>query len=349
MKPRCAIRSVVVPTSPPDRQPRMRSLRLIALILLSLPGILAAQAPTPTAFVTTIGKDTFCLEQYVRRDNVISGTWVVLHPPGVYVHDYRISLDTDGLPVRYTMKYSTPGAPTPPDLDSLTVTYGRDSASLVFFRKDSTSTRRIAMHEAFPLLGQAYVGVELALARLRRMHLDSATVTLHAPSEPNRPVMIMPVRLFADSARVGTGVHVRVGPDGSILGLRAGPTELRRVESLDMSALVDGFVKAFAPRVAALVAVMASRKEVLLPTSQLDRFVGSYSAGAAAISVSRDGDHLMLQVPPQPAIQLLAMTATEFFVRTADLVVSFESDATGRVTGLVIQQGEAKQRLARRN
>jgi hypothetical protein len=43
------------------------------------------------------------------------------------------------------------------------------------------------------------------------------------------------------------------------------------------------------------------------------------------------------------------MTATEFFVRTADLVVSFESDATGRVTGLMIQQGEAKQRLVRRN
>ena len=326
----------------------MRSFRLISLILVSLPRFLPAQATTPTAFVTTIGKDTFGLEQYVRRDNVISGAWVVLHPPGVYVHDYLISLDNDGRPVRYTMKYSTPGAPTPPDLDSLTVTYGRDSASLVFFRKDSTSARRIAMHEAFPLLGQAYVGVELALARLRRMHLDSATVTLHAPSEPNRPVMTVPVRLFVDSARVG-GMHVRVGADGSILGLQSGPMELRRVDSLDMSALVDGFVKAFAPRVAARVAAMASRKEISLTTSQLDRFVGSYSAGATAIAVSRDGDHLMLQVPSQPAIQLSAMTATEFFVRTADLVVSFESDATGRVTGLMIQQGEGKQRLIRRN
>jgi uncharacterized protein DUF3471 len=327
----------------------MRSLHLISLILLSLPRVLPAQATTPTAFVTIIGKDTFCLEQFVRRDNVISGTWVVLHPPGVYVHDYRIWLDNDGLPVRYTMKYSTPGAPTPADLDSLTVTYGRDSASLVFFRKDSTSTRRVAMHEAFPLLGQAFVGVELALERLRRMHLDSATVTLHAPSEPNRPVMIVPVRFFADSARVGAGMHVRVGADGSILGLQSGPMELRRAGSLDMSALVDGFVKAFAPRVAARIAAMASRKEISLPTSQLDRFIGSYSAGATAIAISRDGDHLMLQVPPQPGVQLLAMTATEFFVRTADLVVSFESDATGRVTGLMIQQGEGKQRLVRRN
>jgi hypothetical protein len=205
------------------------------------------------------------------------------------------------------------------------------------------------MHEAFPLLGQSYVGVELALARLRRMHMDSATITLHAPSEPNRPATILPVRLFADSALVGAGIHVRVAADGSILGLQAGPTELRRVGSLDMSALVDGFVRAFAPRVAALAAAAASRKEISLPTAQLDRFVGSYSAGATTIVISRDGDHLTLQVAPQPEVPLLAMSVSEFFVRKADLVVSFESDATGRVTGLMIAQGETKQRLVRRN
>jgi hypothetical protein len=327
----------------------MRSLRLLSLALLSLPRAVPGQAPAPTAFVTTIGKDTFCLEQYVRRGNVIDGTWVVLHPPGVYVHDYRITLDHDGQPTRYTMKYSTPGAPTPPDLDSLTVTYGRDSASLVFFRKDSTSTRRLAMREAFPLLGQSFVGVELALVRLRRTHVDSAAITLHAPSEPDRPATSIPVRLFADSALVGAGIHVRVAADGSILGLQAGPTELRRVGSLDMSALVDGFVKVFAPRVAALAAAAASRKEISVPTAQLDRFVGSYSAGATTIVISRDGNHLMLQVAAQPAVPLLAMSATEFFVRKPDLVVSFESDATGRVTGLMIGQGETKQRLVRRN
>jgi hypothetical protein len=116
-----------------------------------------------------------------------------------------------------------------------------------------------------------------------------------------------------------------------------------------MSALVDGFVKAFAPRVAALAAAAASRKEISLPTAQLDRFVGSYSAGATTVVISRDGDHLILQVAPQPAVPLLAMSVTEFFVRKADLVVSFESDATGRVTGLMIAQGETKQRLVRRD
>src|SRR5690348_13533410 len=194
-------------------------------ILMSSPALGAlAQASSPTAFLTTAGKDTLGLEQFVRRGNVVSGTWVVLHPPGVYVHDYRITLADDGLPVAYTMRYSTPGAPTPPGLDSVSVTYGRDSATLVSFRKGSTTTRRTAMREAFPLLGQSYVGVELALERLRRMHLDSSTVVLHAPTEPNRSVMVLPVRFFSDSATIGEGIRAQVSADGNILGFRSGPT-----------------------------------------------------------------------------------------------------------------------------
>src|SRR5215831_2198665 len=128
----------------------MRSLRVTPLLLSLFSAALPAQSATPTSFITTIGKDTFCLEQYTRTGNVVSGTWVVMHPPGVYVHDYRITLDKDGIPSRYTMVYSTPGSLPPRDPDSLTVTYGRDSAELRFFERDSTFTRRIAMHEAFP-------------------------------------------------------------------------------------------------------------------------------------------------------------------------------------------------------
>src|SRR5690349_12654911 len=143
----------------------------VALVLATVHPCRAQQATRPgaspqtantTAFLTTIAKDTFGLEQYSRAGNVISGTWLVLHPPGVFVHDFRITLGGDGLPVRYAMRYSTPGAPTPPDLDSVTVTYARDSAALVFFLGDSSLTRRIAIREGFPLLGQSFVGVELA-------------------------------------------------------------------------------------------------------------------------------------------------------------------------------------------
>ena len=325
----------------------MRSFRAVPFLVSLIPVGLIAQSATPTSFVTTIGKDTFCLEQYSRTGDVISGAWVVMHPPGVFVHDYRITLDKDGLPTRYLMKYSTPGALTPPDLDSLTVTYGRDSASLRFFTRDSSFTQPIAMREAFPLLGQSFVGIELALTRLRRMHVDSTTITLHPPSEPTRPVTIAPVRFFGgDSAVVGAAFRVHVAPDGSILGLRLGTAEMRRVAPYDIRAVTDGFVKAFAPRVAAQAAAAASRVEIALSSAQLDRFVGEYSLGAATVPVTRDGSHLLIRLPQTP-LQLLAMSPTEFFVKKPDLVVAFEIDSAGRVTGLTIAQGEAKQHLSR--
>jgi hypothetical protein len=329
----------------------MRAFRIASLLLSSFPlAVVAQTAPSiATAFLTTIGKDTLCFEQYSRAGNVISGTWVVLHPPGVFVHDYRITLGNDGLPVHYTMKYSTPGAPTPPDLDSLAVIYGRDSASLAFFRRDSSFTRRVAMHEAFPLLGQSFVGIELALMRLRSMRVDSSTITLHPPSDPASPITLAPVRFFAgDSALVTPAMRVHVGADGRILGLRFGPAELRRVEAFEMSKSVDGFVKAFAPRVAAHAAAAASRVEIALSATQLDRFVGEYSAGATTIPITRDGEHLVLHLSGQPAIQLLAMSQTEFFVRKPDLALSFVTDSTGRVIGLTVEQGETKHRFVRR-
>lgn len=325
----------------------MRSRRAAFLLLSLTPAGVFAQS-APTSFVTTIGKDTFCLEQYSRVGNVVSGTWVVMHPPGVYVHDYRITLDKDGFPARYTMAYSTPGSLTSPQLDSLAVTYGRDSADLRFFQRDSSFTRRIAMHEAFPLLGQSFVGVELALTRLRRMHVDSTTITLHPPSEPTRPITLAPVRFIgADSAVLGAAVRVHIAADGSILGLRSGAAELRRVAPYDIRAVTDGFVKAFAPRAAAQAAAAASRVEIVLSAEQLDRFVGEYSLGATMVPVTRANDHLLIHLPQATPMQLLAMSPTEFFIRKPDLVVAFETDSAGHVIGLSLAQGETKQRLTR--
>jgi len=271
----------------------------------------------------------------------------VLHPPGVFVHDYHITVGDDGVPTRYTMKFSTPGAPTPPDLDSLIVTYGRDSSTLLFVMRDSSFTRRIAMHEGFPLLGQSFVGVELALMRLRRMHVDSAMITLHPPSEPSRPVILAPAKFVGpDSAALGQA-RIHVARDGTILGIHSGSLELRRVDSFDMRALTDGFVNAFAPQVVAQAAAAASRVEITLSTAQLDPFVGEYTLATTTLTVSRDGDHLLLLLPSQPAIRLLAMSEKEFFVRKPDLVVAFEVDTAGHVVALTLGQGSSKQRLTK--
>lgn len=116
-----------------------------------------------------------------------------------------------------------------------------------------------------------------------------------------------------------------------------------------MTSITDGFVKAFAPRVAAQAAAAASRVEIARPAAQLDRFVGDYSSGPATISIVREGAHLVLHLPQQQGIQLLAMSATDFFVRKPDLVVAFDTDPSGRIAGITVGQGESKQRFIRKN
>lgn len=328
----------------------MLQLRLAALaVLCSAPRLLSQS--TPTTFLTTAGKDTFCFEQFSRKGNVVSGTWVVMHSPGVFVHDYTITLSNDGLPTHYTMKYTTPGDPNPPQLDSVDVVYGRDSATIVFILKDSSVTRRVAMHDAFPLLGQSFVGVELALLRLRRMHIDSANVTLHPPTQPSSPITIAPTRFVgSDSVLVGP-IRMHVSGDARILELHNGTLDMRRVAPIDVRALTDGFVKAFAARRVALAAAAAARVEIALTAPQLERFVGDYRVGATIATVARDGDHITLSLEQgqqrQPPFTLLASSPTEFFVRKPDLVITFETDANGAVTSLTIGVGDTRQRLPR--
>jgi hypothetical protein len=249
------------------------------------------------------------------------------------------------------MKYTTPGDPNPPQLDSVDVVYGRDSATIVFILKDSSVTRRVAMRDAFPLLGQSFVGVELALMRLRRMHIDSASVTLHPPTQPGSPITIAPTRFVgSDSAALGP-VRMHITGDARILDLHNGTLEMRRVAPIDVRALTDGFVKEFAPRRVALAAAAAARVEIALTAAQLDRFVGDYTVGATTATVARDGDHLALTLQQgqqqQPPFKLLASSPTEFFVRKPDLVITFEADANGGVTSLTIGVGDTRQRLTR--
>lgn len=326
----------------------MRLLRLAAFAVLCFAPRLLSQG-TPTTFLTTVGKDTFCFEQYSRKGNVVAGTWVVMHSPGVFVHDYTIALSNDGLPTHYTMKYSTPGDPNPPQLDSLDVVYGGDSATIVFILKDSSFTRRIAMRDAFPLLGQSYVGVELALMRLRRMHIDSESVTLHPPSQPGSPITIAPVRFVGSDSAYLRSIRMHIATDGRILELHDGAADTRRVAPIDVRALTDGFVTAFAPRRVALAAAAAARVEIALTAAQLERFVGDYRVGAVTATIALDGDHLALALQQgqqqQPPLRLLASSPTEFFVRKPDLVVTFETDANGGVTSLTIGVGDTRQRL----
>ena len=325
----------------------MNSFYVAALASLLVTGFAQGQN-AHAAFLTTTGKDTFCLEQYTRTGNVVSGTWVVFHAPGVFAHDYHITLGPDGLPVRYTMKYTTPGAPTKPNLDSVIVEYGRDTATYTLVLKDSTMTRRVPMRDAFPTLGQSWVGLELGLARLRRLGVDSGGIVTNAPTQPALGATRLPVTFLGGDSAVIAKNRARVSADGSLLEMAAGPLTIHRVSSLDMPALVKSFVDAFAPRAAALAAAAASRVEIQVPAAQLDKLVGQYSLNAASsLTITREGQHLVLSVPGGGRLDLLAQSETQFFVRKPDLVLVFDVDAHGVATAVTLLQGEGKQHLTK--
>jgi hypothetical protein len=202
------------------------------------------------------------------------------------------------------------------------------------------------MRDAFPVLGQSWVGLELALGRLRRTGVDSGALVTNAPTQPSAGATRFPVRfLRGDSIMIGDNRAV-VSADGSLLGLVGVQLVVHRVSTLDMPALVKSFVDAFAPRAAAIAA--ASRVEVTVPADKLDRLVGQYFLNAHdTVAITRDGEHVVLSVPGGGRVVLLAQSQTQFFLRKPDLVLVFDVDPQGVATGVTLVQGEGRQHLAK--
>ena len=85
---------------------------------------------------------------------------------------------------------------------------------------------------------------------------------------------------------------------------------------------------------------LKQHKQVAVDTKLLDRYVGRYSVPPdIVIVVSREGDHLSLQENDEPKEELLPESDTDFFSPTADDVFTFQTDAQGRVTGMVLHTG----------
>jgi D-alanyl-D-alanine-carboxypeptidase/D-alanyl-D-alanine-endopeptidase len=71
----------------------------------------------------------------------------------------------------------------------------------------------------------------------------------------------------------------------------------------------------------------------------LDRYVGEYAMTPAFhLVVTREGTGIALQATGQPKIPLFATSSTEFFAKLVDAVIIFQTDSTGRATGLVLRQ-----------
>ena len=319
----------------------LRTLLRFTLLTTAFPAIAIAQPAGTATFISTLGKDTIAFEQYARSGNVIKGTWVIAQQLGVFVHDYATTLHPDGTPARYELRVTRlgmSGAPEAADAGSWTIDYGPDTTTYVT-AADSVVTRKVAMRNAYPLLGESLVGLELALARLQSTHIDSSIITLHSPTGPSYAPVAVPVKFIDhDSVRVA-GATVRLDREGRVLDFTQGPLETRRVPTLDVATLTAHFVALHPAR------PVTVRTAIALPATTLQRFVGTYRIGQFTFNVVTTADGLDLHLGDQPPVHLLAEAPSKFFVKGQDLQVEFESDAAGTISGFALIQNGVTQHV----
>lgn len=83
---------------------------------------------------------------------------------------------------------------------------------------------------------------------------------------------------------------------------------------------------------------MVRRREIVLDPAALDRFVGEY-ATPFPIVITKENGLLWAQPAGNRRAQLFAEAPTEFFLKIADMQLSFVVDASGTVSGLVVHLG----------
>jgi serine-type D-Ala-D-Ala carboxypeptidase/endopeptidase len=82
------------------------------------------------------------------------------------------------------------------------------------------------------------------------------------------------------------------------------------------------------------------RAEVRVAPEVLRQYVGDYQlAPNFSIAVTIENDALFIQATGQPRFPVFAETETDFFLRVVDAQITFQRDASGEVTGLVLHQG----------
>jgi len=81
---------------------------------------------------------------------------------------------------------------------------------------------------------------------------------------------------------------------------------------------------------------------ITLDSAVLDRYTGDYQlAPNAVLAITREGNRLFAQLTGQPKAEIFAQSESEFFYKIVKAQISFERDAQGRTTGLVLHQNGA--------
>jgi beta-lactamase regulating signal transducer with metallopeptidase domain len=81
------------------------------------------------------------------------------------------------------------------------------------------------------------------------------------------------------------------------------------------------------------------RKEVQVDPAIFNNYVGYYQLEAYRVfKVTRQDDHLFIQLTGEEMVQLFPESPTKFFYKTVPAQISFNADAQGRASGLVLHQ-----------
>jgi len=79
-------------------------------------------------------------------------------------------------------------------------------------------------------------------------------------------------------------------------------------------------------------------KEVAVDPTIFDGYTGKYQSPAFALTITREGDHLFIQLTGQPKVQLFPEGDREYFLKVVDAQVSFITGSDGKATELVLHQ-----------
>jgi serine-type D-Ala-D-Ala carboxypeptidase/endopeptidase len=91
--------------------------------------------------------------------------------------------------------------------------------------------------------------------------------------------------------------------------------------------------------IANLAPGIAARPVLARTAAELAPLVGTYELGPSIkLVVTQDGERLFWQINSQPKAELFAQGPDDFFLKSPDAQVTFQRDAAGAVTGLMIHQ-----------
>ena len=78
-------------------------------------------------------------------------------------------------------------------------------------------------------------------------------------------------------------------------------------------------------------------REIAVDAGLFDPYAGQYNPGGGWVyTVTHEGGALRIQMPAAPKYRLFPETERDFFIKEADIQVTFERDEKGRATGLIL-------------